>query len=277
MVLGLTVVTGIGAVVVGFVLLRPILRQRHRRLLRARAWPVRCEQVLTRYWPLYRRLTPDLRGQLQGHVQVLLDEKDFVGCAGLQVTETMRLVIAAQAALLLLNRPTDYYPQLRSILIYPAAFRIRQEQRDEAGVHSRREAILTGESWDLGKVVVSWDDVEYGAADSSDGANVVLHEFAHQLDQESGRANGAPLLETSAAYGHWSQVLSREFAVLRQRVADGQGSVMDGYGATNPAEFFAVATETFFEKSHQFRDEHPELYAELRQFYHVDPCEWKSE
>lgn len=274
---GLIVVLAIGLTVVGFVLLAPALRQRRRRALRQRSWPAEWEQVLRQYWPLYRRLPPALRRQLQGHVQVLLDEKEFVGCAGLEVTEAMRLVVAAQAALLLLNRPSDYYPGLRSILIYPAAFLTRHEQRDAAGVQSRREAILSGESWDLGKVVVSWEDVEHGAADISDGANVVLHEFAHQLDQESGSANGAPLLETSAAYGRWSEVLGREFAALREEMANGESSVMDGYGATNPAEFFAVATETFFEKSHQLRDENPDLYAELRQFYHVDPCDWQCE
>src|SRR5690606_2996359 len=128
---------------------------------------------------------------------------------------------------------------------------------------STEDGVLAGEAWHNGRVILSWDDVQHGVFDFNDGRNVVLHEFAHQLDAESGSMNGAPLLRSRGAYGSWATILSREFNSLRDHAYFGASTVLDTYGATNPAEFFAVATESFFEEPDSLSEEHPELFTEL--------------
>jgi Mlc titration factor MtfA (ptsG expression regulator) len=186
----------------------------------------------------------------------------------------MAVTIAGLACLLLLNRPSKVYPALHTILLYPGAFVAQRQDVGPGGVVTPYRHTMLGESWDDGRVVLSWDDVQRGAADWSDGQNVVLHEFAHQLDSESGRANGAPYLGSPASYREWSEVLERDYQQLRARAMYRQESVLDHYGATNPAEFFAVATETFFEKPYQMAQFHPELFAEFSKYYRVDPRLW---
>jgi Mlc titration factor MtfA (ptsG expression regulator) len=233
--------------------------------------------ILERNIPIYGRMSGELQHQLNKLVQQFLFQKKFVGCAGLEIDDEMRLTIAGQASLLLLNRPTRVYPELRTVLVYPSAFLVPRKQVDEAGVVSEARQDLLGESWGDGRVVLSWDHVRRGAADWTDGQNVVLHEFAHQLDSESGSNNGAPYLGSSTNYRSWSEVLARDYANLRVDAMYRQPSVMDHYGATSPAEFFAVATETFFEKPWQMAQGHGELYAELFKYYRVDPRAWLPE
>jgi Mlc titration factor MtfA (ptsG expression regulator) len=186
----------------------------------------------------------------------------------------VRVTIAAQACLLLLNRESHYFPRLRKILVYPAPFIVERLRLEPSGVLQETRHALSGESWTLGQVVLSWEDAANGAAIPDDGANVVIHEFAHQLDQEKGFANGAPPLGTRGRYLAWSTVLSDEFERLRWTAAQGLPSLLNPYGATEPAEFFAVASEVFFEQSHRMAAEHPALYDELRRFYRVDPASW---
>jgi MtfA peptidase len=240
----------------------------------ARDMPAQWRAILERNIPIYTRMSGDLQHQLNKLVQQFLFQKKFVGCAGLEVDDEMRLTIAGQACLLLLNRPTRVYPDLHTVLVYPSAFLVPRKQVDEAGVVSEARQDLLGESWGDGRVVLSWDHVQRGAHDWSDGQNVVLHEFAHQLDSESGSNNGAPYLGSETNYRNWSEVLSRDFANLRVDAMYRQQSVMDHYGATSPAEFFAVATETFFEKPWQMAERHGALYAELFKYYRVDPRAW---
>ncbi len=249
-------------------------RVRRRRLLRQQPFPEAWRQILRRHLPYYRRLPPDLQMQLKKHMQIFLAEKVFVGCDGLTVTEEMRVTIAAQACLLLLNRPTDYYPQLSQILIYPSAFVVNRAQTDAAGLVSDQARVLSGESWQQGQVILSWHDTVVGAHDPDDGRNVVLHEFAHQLDQENGQANGSPRLARNEHYPRWAAVLAAEFAQLQAKARQGIPSLIDGYGASNPAEFFAVVTEHFFEQPAELASQHPALYQEFRQFYRVDPLSW---
>jgi hypothetical protein len=232
--------------------------------------------LLARNLPIYPRLDADLQSQLQRLVRQFLYDKRFVGCDGLVVDDEMRVSIAGQACLLLLNRHSKVYPQLRTILLYPSAFLVPRKVVDAAGVVTETRQDLLGESWGDGRVVLSWDHVRRGAADWHDGQNVVLHEFAHQLDSESGHTNGAPYLGSQASYRSWSQVLARDFAALRNDAIMRQRSVMDHYGATSPAEFFAVATETFFEKPWEMAERHPALYAEFGKYYRVDPREWQD-
>ena len=236
--------------------------------------------ILRKQLPIYLRMPPDLQLQLRNLIKQFIADKRFVGCAGQTITDEIRVTIAAHACLLLLNRRTDCYPQLRSVLVYPSTFVARRQVTGAGGVVSERSHAMLGESWSTGIVVLAWDDVRRSVADFSDGHNVVLHEFAHQLDHEDGADNGAPLLATRGAYQSWSKVLAEEFAALQHQVWQqqtqvDQASLLDTYGATNPAEFFAVATETFFERAAEMQSRHPQLYEELRGFYRVNPADWQ--
>ena len=249
------------------------------RLKRVLAHPIApaWQALLARNIPVYTRMSGDLQHQLNKLVQQFLFQKKFVGCAGLEVDDEMRLTIAGQACLLLLNRHTRVFPELHTILVYPSAFVVPRRQADEAGVVTEARQDLLGESWGDGRVVLAWDHVRRGAHDWTDGQNVVLHEFAHQLDSESGSNNGAPYLGRASNYRSWSEVLARDFANLRVDAMYRQQSVLDHYGATSPAEFFAVATETFFEKPWQMWERHGALFAELFKFYRVDPRAWQPQ
>jgi MtfA peptidase len=248
-----------------------------RRRVRAQAFPAEWRDILRRRMPAYSKLPAALQLRLKKHVQVLVAEKPFIGCAGLQITTEMRVLIAAQAALLLLNGNGGYFPQLRQILLYPGAFVVERSHSDGTGLtHDTRQA-LAGESWQQGQVLLSWHDVLAGAADPSDGHNVVIHEFAHQLDQERGHANGAPWLGRREAYARWASVLGAEFTALQQRLAAGLGNeigLIDAYAATNAAEFFAVVSEHFFEQANALAAAHPALYDEFKRYYGVDPRSW---
>ncbi|MEO8303237.1 MAG: M90 family metallopeptidase [Betaproteobacteria bacterium] len=242
--------------------------------MRRQPFPQGWREILKRRVPYFRLLPADLQIQLKKHIQVFLAEKVFIGCNGLEITDEMRVTIAAQACLLILNRRTDYYAKLRQILVYPGAFIVNRVQSDGAGVLQEQRQVLSGESWSQGQVILSWDDVVEGAAVVDDGRNVVIHEFAHQLDQQNGGANGAPLLGQRGHYKPWSRVLGDEFDELQRAARDGEVSVFSYYGATNPAEFFAVVSEVFFEQPLRMAEAHSELFRELSRFYRVNPLSW---
>jgi Mlc titration factor MtfA (ptsG expression regulator) len=248
------------------------------RLARALARPLSRERLATieRNVAQYAGLPPALRERLQRLVKEFLHGKTFVGCAGLEVTDEMRVTIAAQACLLLLGRPGRVFPGLHSVLVYPGAFLVPRRELDAAGVVTETRQDLLGESWGDGRVVLSWEHVRRAGQPGERAHNVVLHEFAHQLDSESGSTNGAPILGSPERYRSWAATLARDFALLRRDAYWGQPDVLDPYGATNPAEFFAVATETFFEQPHALAAGHPELYAEFEACYRVDPRAWSA-
>jgi MtfA peptidase len=248
-------------------------KRRRRRNLRGQPIPPAWRPILTRNLPVFSRLPPADQAELLGHVQVFLAEKRFEGCAGLQLTDEIRLTIAAQACLLLLHRETDYYPQLSTILVYPSTYLAHEERHLEGPIWEEGGEYRLGHTARLlGVIVLAWDAAKRGAANSSDGQNVVLHEFAHQLDFEDYSTDGAPVLATRGDYRAWAQVMSREFKALRAAEVAGMPTVLDTYGATNPAEFFAVATEAFFERPRALRARHPELYSELGKFFRQDPA-----
>lgn len=251
----------------------------------AQPFPAEWEAIVRTWLPCYRRMPEDVREVLRNRIKHFLANKRFVGCAGLEINDTIRLSIAAQACLLILNRPGDYYADLRWILVYPEEFVVQRRRPDEFGVVSDGRHVLAGESWSDGRVILSWSSIKQSVADFSDGFNVVFHEFAHQLDHQSGVTNGAPLLKSAADYQQWAAVFSAEFARLRAvaeavdlapgvtgRFVD---EVLDLYGASDPAEFFAVATESFFEQSTALAQRHPHLYDQLQRYYGVDPREWE--
>ena len=259
---------------IGYSIGKPYWRGYQRDKITHKPFPKQWRKILQQRMPYFKLMPTDLQLQLKQHIQVFLAEKNFIGCNGVIITDEIKVTIAAQACLLLLNRKTDYYPKLKTILVYPSAFVKSQLNQDASGVQFTTRMILTGESWDFGKVVLSWQDTLDGAKITDDGHNVVIHEFAHQLDQENGRANGAPLLEKGQSYQCWSDVFSVQFELLQKQAQSRTPSLFDYYGATNPAEFFAVASEVFFEKSHLLNSDHPNLYHQLKQYYQVDPVHW---
>lgn len=268
------------ATVLVLLLVAGLLGQPHwvewrRARLRRRPFPAAWRRLLRRRVPLVERLPAALQLQLKQHIQVFLAEKPFIGCAGLAVTDEMRVTIAAQACLLLLNRPRPaYFPELRQVLVYPGAFVVDRVHADGSGVLQDQRQVLSGESWSQGQVILSWQDTLEGAAIADDGRNVVIHEFAHQLDQETGHANGAPRLGGRLRYAQWSQVFEAAYQRLQQQLDLGEPTLLCAYAASNPAEFFAVASEVFFEQGERLQQEAPALYRELSGFYRVDPAGW---
>lgn len=264
----------LGLLVVLWLVGAPWLTERKRQSLRTQPFPTAWGEVLQRRVPYVHLLPADLQLKLQQHMQVFLAEKAFIGCNGLSISDEIRVTIAAHACLLIVNRPSSYYPKLRQILIYPDSFVVQRDHVDHIGLAHRTREVLAGESWSEGQVILSWQDTLAGAAVVDDGQNVAIHEFAHQLDQETGSANGAPMLKRRAQYQRWSHVLGTEFATLQARVARGAPSLFSDYGATDPGEFFAVISEVFFEQPGAMAEEHPALYRELSQFYQLDPLSW---
>jgi Mlc titration factor MtfA (ptsG expression regulator) len=257
-------------------------RWRHRRL-HQRPFPAAWRQLLRRQFPLYNRLPPPLQKRLQGLVQVFVADVSFIGCQGLRVTDAMRVLVAAQACLLVLERPGGPpYPDLRQVLLYPGPFVVKAEHHQPGGVVSQGREVRLGESWQHGQVVLSWPDALAGAkagvwggmALDASAHNVVWHEFAHQLDQETGPANGAPVLRHGQSQRGWAAVFQREYEDLRWLTDAGEPTLIDPYGATAPEEFFAVVTETFFLHPQTLAHHHPALYEQLRFFYGLNPAQW---
>lgn len=240
-----------------------VWRRRALRRLFSRPFPAEWTALLEAKVPLFRVLPEAIRQELKGHINVFLAKKLFEGCGGLEeVTDEMRLVVASQACLLLLSGRSDCYPGLTSILIYPGAYVVREKRR-QGYLETDSDSIRSGESWQQGALVLSWEDVLVSMRYPDDGYNIVLHEFAHQMEGENG-----PVTE--------SATFEKEYKSLKRAMNRGEETVFDYYGATDRAEFFAVATEAFFEMPHDVKAEHRGLYSELAAFYGLDPASWQS-
>jgi len=254
------------------------LKQQRRRRLRARPFPKDWLKLVERHVVFFHKLNGSDRAELLGHIQVFLAEKRFEGCGGLVINNEIRVTIAAQACLLLLHRKTDYFPRLLTILVYPLTYMVQEDH--QVGEHVWQEGTVSrlGETGRrMGSLVLSWGAVKHGAADPSDGKNVVLHEFAHQLDYENYAADGVPGLATQEEQLTWSEVMGTEFESLRAADETGIPTLLDTYGAIDPAEFFAVSVEAFFEQPRALRGRHPKLYAELQKYFQQDPVEYSAE
>ncbi len=232
-------------------------------------------QILENNVSIYSLLPQNLREELYGRINIFLDEKEFIGCAGLQISNEIRITIAGNACILLLKRDKRCFPRFTTILIYPDTY-VSKEVKSDGLIVVHEESVRAGESWYRGPVVLSWADVMRGSLNNSDGHNVVLHEFAHKLDEENEIMNGLPVLRDSSHYAEWAEVLSKEFDSLLIRADRGTNSVIDAYGAVSPSEFFAVATESFFEKPLQMKNKLPDLYQQFRRFYDLDPAAWRN-
>ncbi|MBN1783316.1 zinc-dependent peptidase [bacterium] len=238
-------------------------------------FPEAWENILDKNLPVYGRIPESLRLQLHLLIQTFIYDKTFEGCGGLVIDDEIRVTVAAQACMLLLNREGGCYPKLRTILVYPSSYVAKEKESFTR--EAQNTSARLGESWTLGTVVLAWDSVKGDALHFTDGHNVTMHEFAHQLDQEDGAGDGVPVLGHFSAYTAWAKTFSEEFERLQLKVMQGRDDVLYDYGAVNPAEFFAVATETFFEKPGRLREMHPELYKRMQEFYRVNPEEWMKQ
>lgn len=253
-------------------------RRRRARLLK-KPFPREWEAILRANVPYEARLNAPRRKRLRDLTRIFIAEKDFEGCAGQRITDEVRVTIAALACLLIVGRSDDdVYPGLSTVLVYPRAYAAHAKQVGPGGLVVEGPVFRAGESWNhttswggsvAGPVILAWDAVRAGIADPRDGRNVVFHEFAHQLDGRSGGMEGAPALDRAEQFAAWSRVLGVEFERLRRAAATGEPTLLDPYGSTSPAEFFAVATETYFERPAELRAIHPELYAQLRGYFGV--------
>lgn len=242
----------------------PFTHKRRDRL-RSRPFPAEWLAILDRNVPLYRALSPEQQERVRGDMQVLLAEKHFEGCGGLRLDEEIRVTIAAHGALLMLGGEPHYFPDLTSILVYPSARLLPSRERTGAIETEGKIPISGAAARDV--VVVSWDDAKTGARVAHDGMNVILHELALQLDFEDGRADGTPYLQGRSQYAAWARAMKPAYEWLR---AHPDGDVIRAYAATNPAEFFAVVTEIFFERPDELLERHPDVYAALSRYYGLD-------
>lgn len=256
------------------ILMYPLWVKWQRDRLKEQPFPKHWLSIVKTNLAIYGSLSLDQQKQLRGNIQVFLKEKQFIGCSGLQITEEMRVTIAAIACLLLFGDRKTYFPNLRSILVYPHAYVVDEIVVSDLYVVEERKVARLGESWTKDQVILSWEQIQQDIANWQDGHNVVLHEFAHQLDQEDGEAEGVPILPKAMNYQVWSQVMTDAFIQLCKQVELGKKTTIDAYGATHPAEFFAVITETFFEQPYQLSQKYQDIYELLKDFYKLDPLAW---
>ncbi len=247
---------------------------RERRRARLLAAPMLASwRAIVEGLPFWSSLDDAERERLVRIARILVAEKEWEGCGGLKLTDEIRVTIAAQAALLVLHRPeSEWFPGVPAILVYPHAYVNPLPHTDRFGIVTVGTA-NQGEAWRRGPVVLDWDDVQQGVARPADGRNLVFHEFAHKLDMLDGFADGCPPLDSREEYRHWHAVMVREYQALCRDAEDGRATLLDTYGATNPAEFFAVATEAFFERGEEMSRTHSAMYAALADYFRQDPAE----
>lgn len=250
------------------------LRDHHRDEVRKRAFPPEWEAIVNGNVPHYGELDNTERTELHATMQVFLEEKLWEGCGGLELTDEIRVTISAQACLLQLGLPHDYYRNVESILVYPSTI-VTPEHCP--GVFERVDgpmeasAPILGQAFSRGPVVLVWDAVLHGSRHPEQGHNVVYHEFAHKLDMLDGTADGTPPIIDREQFAEWVTVCTREFLRLRNIAGKGHKTFLDTYGATSEAEFFAVATEEFFDRPHALKIHAPDLYHVLSAYYRQDP------
>lgn len=249
-------------------------KRRRRERLRAQRVPESWMTVVARNVPHYARLPREDQAELLDHMKVLLAEKVFEGCGGIEITDEIRVTVAAYASLLLLHRESDYYPRLDTILVYPYSFIVETRTKKSGSLVLEGEEVHSGEAWARGVVILAWDEVRHGIRWPRDGFNVVLHEFAHQLDMENGEADGFPVIEDARLAQDLGEVFEAEYEQLQDDVEAGRETLIDDYAAESPAEFFACVTELFFERPRAMKRRHPDLYEVLSEYYQQDPLTW---
>lgn len=246
---------------------------RRRRKILQTPFPAGWREILQGKIIHYSYLDDDERIRLEQLIQFFIAEKSFEGCGGLEITDEIKIVIAAQASLLVLGLPAYQYSSLETVLVYPTTVTLPESRLSmfnaELSIVPQRQAIL-GQAWKRGPVILVWDAVVRDTKHPERGHNVVYHEFAHILDMRDGTADGTPELHSTRLYRQWVEICSREFFALKKRAEGNKKSLLDQYGAVHEAEFFAVATELFFERAMKMQKEYPELYEVLHGYYNQD-------
>lgn len=256
--------------VIGLAVFRLFFYRQWRRNRQLRkVFPAHWRSLLQANVPFYSQLTERARLSLERHVQLFLAEKSFYGCDGFEIDDTVRVTIAGHACLLIIARSYSDFDEVGSILVYPSSYRVEQEE-DDGTVVSVSEEIRAGEASGYGQVVLAWAECLTGAVRPAGDHNVIVHEFAHQLDYLDGSADGAPPLSGEQAR-HWQRTMTHAYEHLRNSLEHHQAPWLDPYGATEPAEFFAVLTEAFYQRPHHLCHEQPEVYRALCGFYRLDP------
>jgi MtfA peptidase len=239
-----------------------LYRRIRRRLITRKPFPQEWLNMLNNRVPFFQRLSGPILERFLDYVQIFAHEKRFTPAGGMEITDEVRVVISACAARLILHLDISYYDRLTEIIVYPYVYK-----------HPKGDAAILGEADDWGIVVLSWPTVLADLEQPGHGHDTAAHEFAHILDRMAdGSFDGTPKLKTGADYRPWALIMSRHFLGLQSGNKKDR-SVLRMYGATNEAEFFAVATEAYFEKSLMMKKLLPDLYAELQEFYGGDPAE----
>jgi hypothetical protein len=257
------------------------LRQRRRRKILAQPFPAEWLPYLQRNVAHYRYLSEAEQARLRDDLRIFIAEKHWEGCGGLVITDEIKVTIAAQACLLVLGLEHNYFDRVLSILVYPHGYRAAESDLAPLGDAGNTGAALLGQAHYRGPVILSWAEVLSDGRHPAAGKNLVFHEFAHQLDMLDGVINGTPPLGSRQQQQRWKEVMTKEYEKLIDASRHGRATVLDKYGATNEAEFFAVATECFFERPSAMQQRHPRLYELLRDYYHQDPARrhvsWSAE
>jgi hypothetical protein len=250
-------------------------KQRRRRTLLAEPFPDQWLDVLARNVRQYACLSDEQQSRLRDRLRVFVAEREWVGCGGMTIDDGVRVTVAAQACLLLLGLEDDWcFDNLRSILVYPEVMALPPEMQEHQLIVEEDGMPIAGQAWYGGPVILSWQDALSGGRHPHDGYNVVLHEFAHQLDALDGEMGGTPPLTTPHLRQTWHDTFEAEYQAVCRMVDRGRPMVLDEYAAASRAELFAVATEHFFEQPHAVRRHHPRLYDLLTEFYRLDPRDW---
>lgn len=249
-------------------------RRRRRRIL-AKPFPAAWLNIVETRVGHYALLTEADRARLRDTVQIMLAERSWEGCRGLELTDEMRVTIAALAAVLVLGLPEHYFSNVPTVLVYPDEYRVPQVEALTGEAVLQGEGGRLGEAQRHGPVIVSWSVVREEAQEPGYGENLVFHEFAHSLDMLNGEFDGVPDLSDRALRERWARVMAAEYEQLRRSARRRRRTVLDPYGAGDPAEFFAVATEAFFDAPIDLSERNPDLYALLRDYYRQDPAAWE--
>ena len=252
------------------------LRRRRRERILAEPFPEAWDELLPRHMGCWRELSDEERGHLRQLVQVFVAEKHWEGLGGLEMSDEIKVTVAAQACLLILYLHHDLYRQVESILVYPSTMVAPQRPTSIFGVATsppKGPMPILGQAFSRGPVILAWDAVRRGGENPRDGHNVVFHEFAHKLDMLSGNADGVPPLADRETYARWVEVFERAWAELHAAQDAGRRTFLDAYAGESPAEFFAVATEAFFDAPMTLRGEHRQLYEVLSDYFGQDPAQ----
>ena len=247
------------------------LKRRRRRSLHKKPWPDEWQAILQRNVRHYNLIDSALQEHMQRCTRVIVEEKHWEGLDGLSISDEIKVTVAGQASVMLLGTEGYFFDGVKSFLIFPRAFR----RKTRNGWVVDEDSHNAGEAWQGGPIVLSWHDVMAGSRYPDDGQNLVIHELAHHLDGIDGEMGGGLTFSDRATNQKWERISNREFAALQTAAHYGQPTLLDHYGATNEAEFFAVASETFFELPIQFRRLHPELFEMLKRYYRIDPIQWQ--